>query len=146
MAGEEWARRILQKALKQTVVINDDGSAPSMYDLRIGSADAPEMAIECVGAVDPIFTETWNIGPARGPMELRVTGDWTVVIAPEARVKAVKQRAPRRVDHQAWIDPVVVDPALFMQRGDQDAVERYDRVDRIQSRRAFRRFSAAPCQ
>jgi hypothetical protein len=28
-----------------------------MYDLRIGSADAPEMAVECVGTVDPKLTE-----------------------------------------------------------------------------------------
>jgi len=92
MAGEEWARRIVEKELKRTVVINDNGSAPGMYDLRIGPADAPELAIECVGAVDPTFTETWNVGPARGPLELSITGDWTVVIAPKARVKAIRQR------------------------------------------------------
>jgi hypothetical protein len=92
MAGEELARRIIEKELNRTVVINDDNSAPGMYDLRIGPPDATEMAIECVGAVDPIFTETWNIGPARGPLELSVKGNWTVVIAPDASVKAVKKR------------------------------------------------------
>lgn len=91
MAGEEWARRVVEKELKRTVVINDNGTAPGMYDLRVGLADAPEIAIECVGAVDPIFTETWNIGPARGPLELSLTGDWTVVIAVNAQVKAIKQ-------------------------------------------------------
>jgi hypothetical protein len=92
MAGEEWARRIVEKDLKRTVVINDDGSAPGMYDLRVGSADAPEVAIECVGAVDQTYTETWNIGPAKGPLQLSISGDWTVEIAPTARVKTVRQR------------------------------------------------------
>lgn len=91
MAGEELARRIVEKELRRTVVINDDGSAPGMYDLRVGPADAPEFAIECVGAVDQIYTETWNVGPARGPLQLPVKGDWIVKIAPSARVKAVKK-------------------------------------------------------
>lgn len=91
MAGEELARRIVEKELKRPVVINDDGSAPGMYDLRVGPADAPEVAIECVGAVDQTYTETWNVGPARGPLRLSIKGDWIVEIAPTARVKAVKK-------------------------------------------------------
>jgi hypothetical protein len=35
-------------------------------------ADAPEVAVECVGAVDKTYTETWNIGPAKGPLQVRV--------------------------------------------------------------------------
>jgi hypothetical protein len=93
MAGEEWARQILKKELgREDVVLNDDGSIPGMNDLRIGSADAPAMAIECVGAVNPIFTETWNIGPAQGSLQLSIIGDWYVVITKETRVKKVKQR------------------------------------------------------
>lgn len=91
MAGEELARRIVEKELQRPVVINDDGSAPGMYDLRVGPADAPEVAIECVGAVDQTYTETWNVGPARGPLRLSIKGDWIVEIAPTARVKAVKK-------------------------------------------------------
>jgi hypothetical protein len=91
MAGEEWARRIVEKELGRTVVINDDGSAPGMYDLRVGSADAPEIAIECVGAVDQTYTETWNIGPAKGPLQLSIKGNWIVEIAATARVKAIRQ-------------------------------------------------------
>jgi hypothetical protein len=91
MAGEEWARRIVEKELGRTVVINDDGSAPSMYDLRVGPPDAPEVAIECVGAVDQTYTETWNVGPAKGSLQLSISGDWIVEIAPAARVKTVKQ-------------------------------------------------------
>jgi hypothetical protein len=92
MAGEQWARRILEKELKRDVTMNDDGSAPGMYDLRIGLAGAPEMAIECVGAVDQIWTETWNVGPAEGPLQLSITGDWRIVIARESKVKKIRQR------------------------------------------------------
>lgn len=95
MAGEEWARRIVEKELGQTVLINDDGSTQGMYDLRIGLPDIPDVAIECVGAVDSVFTETWNIGPARGPLLLQVEGDWNVEIAITARVKAVRQNLQR---------------------------------------------------
>jgi hypothetical protein len=95
MAGEEWARRILEKELEQDVTINDDGSAPGMYDLRIGPADAPTMAIECVGAVDEILTETWNVGPAEEPLQLSITGDWKIVIAREAKVNKIRQHVER---------------------------------------------------
>lgn len=91
MPGEEWARRILQKELGQTVLIHDDGSSPGMYDLRIGPANEPEVAIECVGAVDETYTKTWNTGPAKGPLQLAVAGDWHVVIAPAAHVKTLKR-------------------------------------------------------
>ena len=89
---KKWARRIVEKELKRTVVINDDGRAPSMYDLRIGPAEAPDVAIECVGAVDATFTETWNIGPAKGPLKLSLSGDWGIEIAETARVKVIRQR------------------------------------------------------
>jgi hypothetical protein len=94
-----------------------------MYDLRIGLSSAPEIAIECVGAVDPRFTETWNVGPARGPLDLSIKGNWTVVISPDASVKVIKQRIERliqelearelhnvRVDHWLkWQDTVLFD-------------------------------------
>src|SRR5215210_1726771 len=93
MAGEEeWARRIVQKELRRSVVVNDDGSRPGMYDLRIGPADAPELAVECVGAVDPTRVETWNVGPARGPLELALRGDWLITLTPSARIKDIKKR------------------------------------------------------
>ena len=71
---------------------HDDGSANSMYDLRIGPAYAPEVASECVGAVDPILTNTWNVGPVRGPLKLALAGDWSIIIRRNARIKAIKQR------------------------------------------------------
>lgn len=45
------------------------------------------MAIEVVVAVDPQFTETWNIGPAKGPLRLSIKGDWILEITADCRVK-----------------------------------------------------------
>jgi len=96
MAGEDWARRIVQNALNRDVRIHDDNSQPSMYDLRIGPPDAPEVAIECVGAVNSTYTETWNVGPAKGSFTLPVAGNWTVEISPTARIKrTVMPRLPQ---------------------------------------------------
>lgn len=89
---EEWARRIVQRELGRAVELHDDGCFPGMYDLRVGPAAVPDLAIECVGAVDPVRTETWNVGPARGPTTMRVRGDWHVVLRPNASVKAVRAR------------------------------------------------------
>jgi hypothetical protein len=85
-----------------------------MYDLRIGPPDRPEFAIECVGAVDPIFTETWNIGPARGPLSLAVEGDWIVEIAATARVNTVRQNLQRLLQEleRRGIDKIHVDYRL----------------------------------
>lgn len=89
---EECARRILERQLRRPVVLNDDGRKPGMYDLRVGNADTPDIAIECVGAVDHVRTETWNIGPAKGPISLNLAGDWHVVLKPHARVKEIRRR------------------------------------------------------
>ncbi|HEU4562246.1 MAG TPA: hypothetical protein VFS20_30735 [Longimicrobium sp.] len=92
MSIEEFARRILCRELGRDVALHDDRTRPSMYDLRVGVADAPEIAIECVGAVDPVRVETWNIGPANGPMLLQLRSDWHVVLEPQARLKEVRTR------------------------------------------------------
>jgi hypothetical protein len=95
MTNEEWAKRILEKELRRDVILYDDNSLPGMCDLCIGSAESPEMAIECVGAVDKELTETWNVGPARDPLRLSTMGDWEVVITKDARVNKIKQRVER---------------------------------------------------
>ena len=89
---EECARRILQRELGRPVVLHDDGWKPGLYDLRVGDPHAPEIAIECVGAVDKTRTETWNVGPAKGPLSLDLTRDWHVVLRPHASVKAIKRK------------------------------------------------------
>ena len=87
MTVETWAQAICQRELRQDVVIHDDGTEPSMYDLRVGSRAAPAVAIECVRAVDAVLEELWNVGPRRGALTLEVAGDWTVGLIREARMK-----------------------------------------------------------
>jgi hypothetical protein len=72
----------MEKELRRNVALKDDSSMPSIYDLRVGPADAPEVAVECVGAIDPIFTEAYNVGPVREPLELAIKGDWTITLTP----------------------------------------------------------------
>ena len=91
MTVERWAQQIIEKALDCPVVVHDDGSQPSMYDLRIGAVEVPDVAIECVGAVDPVRTETWKVGPGKGHLRLRVKGDWIIGIAPEAHIGTIRQ-------------------------------------------------------
>ena len=43
---ERWLQLIIEKELNRRVVLHDDGSQPSMYDLRIGSVEDPDVAIE----------------------------------------------------------------------------------------------------
>lgn len=92
MSVESWAQKIVQDELQQSVVVHDDNSQPSMYDLRIGPADSPAIAIECVGAVDSVRTETWNLGPGRGPLTLALRRDWTVLLKPNAKIKGLAPR------------------------------------------------------
>ena len=92
MTAERWAQLIIEKELNRRVVLHDDGSRPSMYDLRIGSVEAPDVAIECVRAVDPIGTETWNVGPAKGSLRLAMKGDWMITIARDARIRRLQER------------------------------------------------------
>src|SRR5688500_3859844 len=91
ITAEEFARRVIAYATSSTVVHHDDGSLPSMYDLRVGPSEAPDVAIECVRAVDPIGTATWNEGPGRGPLRYDLHGNWHVVLSRTARVKRVKE-------------------------------------------------------
>lgn len=89
---ERCAQRILQREIGRLVVFHDTGHKPGMFDLRVGDVDTPEIAIECVGAVNRARVETWNIGPARGSFSLALTGDWYVVITPETRWKEARAR------------------------------------------------------
>ena len=89
---EEFAQLVIQTETGQPVVVHDDGSENGMYDLRIGPVDAPAVAIECVGAVDQTFTETWNVGPAKGPFILSVQGDWNVTVKSGAHIKTIKKK------------------------------------------------------
>jgi hypothetical protein len=89
---EQWAQQIIEKELNRPVVVHDNGSQRSMYDLRIGAVEAPEVAIECVGAVDSVGTETWNVGPVKGPLHLTgVKGDWMITISRDANIRTIRR-------------------------------------------------------
>lgn len=91
-AEEEWARRIIARTLNRTVEANDvRGGLPGAYDLRIDPAHAPEVAIECVGAVDQVAVETWNVGPGRGPLKLGTAGDWHIEIDSDCDIKVLRE-------------------------------------------------------
>jgi len=123
MSVETWAMKIVQDELQEPVVVHDDNSQPSMFDLRVGPAESPVIAIECVGAVDKDRTETWNIGPAGGSLVLALRGDWTVSLRPTARIKGLAARLEpilQRREDQALPAAVHVDwrlkrsnPGLF---------------------------------
>lgn len=94
LTAEECARRILQRELGRQVLLHDHGRRVRMYDLRVGSDARPEIAVECVGAVDQQRTETWNVGPAKGSFAVPIAGDWHVVLQPGAVVKRVRSALP----------------------------------------------------
>lgn len=90
ITAEDRAKKIIANELGEKVEVHDDGSESGMYDLRIGPKSAPKYAIECVGAVDPVATETWNIGPAKGPIKVNSSGDWIVSIDKSTSIKSLK--------------------------------------------------------
>ncbi len=90
--AEEFAKEIIERVLNKEVFINDDNTQPGMYDLRIGEIDAPEYAIECISSADPVFTETWNVGPAKGSFYCKVQGDWTIEIETNAIIKSINKK------------------------------------------------------
>lgn len=97
---EKTAKELVEKELNLQVIIHDDNSEPSMYDLRIGSVDAPKYAIECVGAVCQKTTETINIAYEKKPVDysssdIKISGDWNVTIEKTARVKLIKSEIAR---------------------------------------------------
>ena len=65
-----------------------------MYDLRVGPATEPEVAIEVSAAVDQARTQTWNTGPAHGAWSISVPGNWMVTLLPKANIKNLRQGLP----------------------------------------------------
>jgi hypothetical protein len=89
-------KNIIQKELNRAdVAINDDGSAPSMYDIRVGSKEKPEIAIEVTGVVDEKYTETSNLGPGKGPIHCSTAkGDWSITLKAGTSIKKFKKNMP----------------------------------------------------
>ncbi len=87
---EEFARIVTERELCRSVIVHDDGSQDSMYDLRVGRKETPEIAIECVGAVNSKFVESWKAGPGKGSFVLKgIKNDWIVETRVGARIKLV---------------------------------------------------------
>jgi hypothetical protein len=102
---EVRAQQLIAETLGLDVHVHDDGSANSMYDLRIGPADRPLAAIEVVGAVDFHFTRTWNTGAARGPMTGLGKADWLLFLADGAVVERLRRNLGalvRRMESAGW--------------------------------------------
>ena len=88
---EEFARNIIERELRQSVLIHDDGSEDSMYDLRIGSKDCPEVAIEVTGAVNKQFIEASILVGSPEVFE-GLANDWLVGIRDDARIKTIRKK------------------------------------------------------
>jgi hypothetical protein len=96
MKNEELlAQRIIEQILNRPVEQHDTGKRNSLYDFRVGPIENPEIAIECVGAIDKAYTETWNIGPAQGALYLSTARNWHVIITKHTRIKTLKQHLKR---------------------------------------------------
>jgi hypothetical protein len=134
---EQWAQQIIEKELNRRVVVHDDGSQPSMYDLRIGAVEAPDVAIECVGAVDSVFTETWNVGPGKGSFNLAVKGDWRIGIARKARIRTIKRRIEPILQNLEEQEISEVRVGHFLKRDDSGLLEELKSLD-IQHVSCFR--------
>jgi hypothetical protein len=91
---EERARRVVEHHLGRPVEIHDDRTGPSMFDLRVGPADAPAIAIEVTGAVDPSWMATWKEAEKRSGLVPDVVGAWTVIVHPSANLTRVTAGLP----------------------------------------------------
>ncbi|MFS1424630.1 hypothetical protein [Shewanella sp. 10N.286.48.B5] len=92
MSFEDLAKHIVEQELNLKVSVHDDGSENGMYDLRIGTNENISYAIECVGAVDRIAIETWNIGPAKGPIKVKSHGNWAISVKNTANINFLKSQ------------------------------------------------------
>jgi hypothetical protein len=63
-----------------------------MFDLRVGPADSPDIAIECVQDTDPDSIRVWKKGPAQGCHRLQTKGDWVVELSKTCNVASVIEK------------------------------------------------------
>jgi hypothetical protein len=119
----QWAQHIVTRALNRPVELHDTNKLPGMFDLRIGPVDAPDMAIEVVGAVDSVYTETWNHGPARGPLQLDIRGDWMVIITPNTRLRTFRQEIEPLLQQLEARSLYTLRPAHFLSQEEEDLLD-----------------------
>lgn len=111
---EEWASRVIGRHLSCAVERNDDGSKVSMYDLRVGPEDQPQIAIKCVRDIDEKAIRVWKRGPMSSPIQVQAPGDWVIELGRNADVREVNKLLPSLLArlHGTGEFNAVVDPEL----------------------------------
>lgn len=83
-----------------------------MYDFRIGIKKVFEYVIECVGVVNFIVIEIWNIGLVKGLIRINFVGDWVVFIKDFVKIKFFKWSifsVIRKCEELGFIEYILVD-------------------------------------
>jgi len=63
-----------------------------MFDLRVGPASRPEIAIECVSDAHTELVRAWKKGnPGGKPHQMNVPGDWALEVSAEANIAKSKK-------------------------------------------------------
>jgi hypothetical protein len=98
LSGEErWAQACIQQALPGSQVEqHDDGSKPSMYDLKILYPDDTVGAVEVTAAADAEQIELWKLVGGRGKrwIDSSLAGGWLVRILPSTRARVLHEQLP----------------------------------------------------
>jgi hypothetical protein len=129
VTDERWAQQIIEKELDRSVVVHDDNTQRSMCDLRMGAVEAPDVAIECVGAVDSVFTETWNVGPGKGSFSRAVKSDWRIGIARDAHIGTIRQRIKPILQNLEEQEISEVRVGHLLKRDDSGLLEELESLD-----------------
>jgi len=95
-AGDELlARAVLQQVLGAIVTQNDDGSAPSMYDLDIAYPDGRLAAAEVVSTRDAQAMSLEAATHRKVYTEVvALKSTWFVMMRPEAQVRTLRRKLP----------------------------------------------------
>lgn len=135
---ERCARVCIQHALPEcTVESHDDGSRPSMYDLKIVYPDGSTGAIEVTAAVDGERTGLWREVRKRDLIrqEPDLLGGWLVRLLRSARARDLDAYVPGlpcrrscRVGGAAWIPGRAVRPRCRARRATGMMAERRARL------------------
>jgi hypothetical protein len=100
---ENWASKVLTAALQGAIVtLNDDGSSPGMYDLRIEYDDGRVGAAEVTAAAHPDALALWRLISAERWIEPTLEGGWAVCLTPTANYKRLKARLPMLLLQLEW--------------------------------------------
>lgn len=93
---EEWARSIIGRTIGVPVEQHDDGTEPSMYDLRIRYVDRRPAAVEVTAAADRESIELWRLMNSKDErwMAEGLVGGWSVHVLPTARAKRLRSDVP----------------------------------------------------